>query len=97
MKTATGKVIKAFRKHLNYKQVFVASEINITVETLANIENGRVGVDMGKLYHFGLLFKVPPKVILELIIEIHETGNHDWLDTAIKKILPHQSTSSPAS
>jgi len=89
MKTAAGKVIRAFRTHRNYKQAFVANEINITVETLSNLENGRVGLDIEKLYKLGLLFNVPHKIILELIIEIHETGTHDWLETAVKKILPH--------
>lgn len=86
MKTATGKVIKAFRKHLNYKQDFVAKKINITPETLANIENGRVGIDLEKLYLISLLLKVPAREILSLILEIFEKGNDEGLTSAVKQL-----------
>ncbi|MFI5451334.1 helix-turn-helix transcriptional regulator [Pedobacter sp. UC225_61] len=86
MKRATGKVIKAFRKHLNYKQEFVAKKINITTETLANIENGRVGIDLEKLYLISLLFKVPAREILSLILEIFDKGNDEGLASAVKQL-----------
>ncbi len=86
MKTATGKVIKAFRKHLNYKQDFVSKKLNITPTTLANIENGRVGIDMEKLYLLGKIFCVPPNTIFELSIEVYESNTDDWLDNAVRKL-----------
>ena len=86
MKVATGKVIKAFRKHLNYKQDFVASKINITPSTLANIENGRVGVEMEKVYLLAKLFGVAPRIILELAFELNESESDIWLNNAIKRL-----------
>lgn len=84
MKTATGKVIKAFRKHFNYKQETLANKLNITITTLANIENGRAGIDTEKLYRLGLLFGISAGDILKLIIEIFENGNEEALNSALK-------------
>ena len=86
MKIAIGKVIKAFRKHLNFKQDFVASKINITSTTLANIENGRVGVEVEKIYLMAKLFGVAPRIILELAFELNESDNDIWLNNAIKAL-----------
>jgi transcriptional regulator with XRE-family HTH domain len=86
MKAATGKVIKALRKHLDYKQDFVSKKLNITPTTLANIENGRVGIDMEKLYLLGKIFGVPPKTIFELAIAVYETNTDDWLNNAVKSL-----------
>ncbi|MEJ5993689.1 helix-turn-helix transcriptional regulator [Pedobacter sp. Du54] len=86
MKKATGKVIKAFRKHLNFKQDFVASKINITTATLANIENGRVSVEVEKIYLMAKLFGVAPRIIIELAIELSELDNDIWLNNAIKAL-----------
>ena len=86
MKLATGKVIKAFRKHLNFKQDFVASKLNITPTTLANIENGRVGVEVEKIYLMARLFGVAPRIILELAFEFNESHNDAWLINAIKAL-----------
>lgn len=90
MHTATGKVIKALRKHLGYKQEFLANKVNITIKTLANIENGRVGLDIEKLYKLSQVFGVAPRIILDLTIEIYETGQENWLPNAVKalKTLP---------
>lgn len=86
MKTITGKVIKAFRQHLGYKQEYVAHKINIDVKTLSNIENGRVGLAIDKLYLLSKVFGIEPKVILELTIEIYETGSYHWLDSAVEEL-----------
>lgn len=61
MKTATGKVIKTFRNHFGYTQQFVADKLNITTATLANLENGRVSLDIEKLYNLAKVFEVPIK------------------------------------
>ncbi|WAC42014.1 helix-turn-helix transcriptional regulator [Pedobacter sp. SL55] len=86
MKIASGKVIKAIRLHLSYTQKFVANHLNITITTLANIENGRVSLDIEKLYHLSLLYRMPARDILELIIEIHEKGNEEGLVSAIRQL-----------
>ncbi|MFN0290650.1 helix-turn-helix transcriptional regulator [Pedobacter helvus] len=86
MKIASGRVIKAIRLHLSYTQKFVANHLNITVTTLANIENGRVNLDIEKLYHLSLLYRMPARDILELIIEIHQKGNEEGLVSAIRQL-----------
>ncbi len=86
MKTATGKVIKAIRKHFNYKQEFVAGKLNITIDTLANIENGRTGLDIEKLYLISKLFAIHSGIILDLILEIHETKEDYWLNKTLIRL-----------
>lgn len=86
MKTATGKVTKAFRKHSSYTQEFVADKLNITVTTLANIENGRVGLDIEKLYLLNKVFAVPVRTIIDFTIEVFEKKNDDGLADAIKEL-----------
>lgn len=86
MKKSTGKVIKAFRKHLSYTQEHVADKLNITVATLANIENGRVGIDIEKLYLASYVFKIPVSDLLTLIIEIFEKGNDNGLTSAVQQL-----------
>ena len=86
MKKATGKVIRAFRKHLGYTQEFVADKLNITITTLANIENGRVGLDIEKLYYLSRVFAIPIRIVLDLIIEIFEKNSEDGLLNAIKEL-----------
>lgn len=84
MKTATGKVIKAFRKHLGYTQEFVAKEINVTTRTIENIESGKVSADVDKLQKIAKLFKIRSGLILELATEIVESEDDLWLEKAVK-------------
>lgn len=86
MKKASGQVISAFRKHLSYKQEFVANKLNITIATLANIENGRVGIDIEKLYLVSKVFRVPVKTLMELIVEVYQNGCDDHLNSAVKQL-----------
>lgn len=88
MKKATGKVIKAFRKHLGYTQEFVATEINVTTRAIENIESGRVSVDVEKIHKIAKLFKISPGLILELATGIVETDNDMGLESAVKQLRP---------
>lgn len=88
MKTATGKVIKAFRNHVGYTQQFVADKLNITTATLANLENGRVSLEIEKLYNLAKVFEVPSRVILDLAIEIYENKDDSRLGNVLKHIRP---------
>ncbi len=90
MKTATGLVIKSFRRHLSYTQQFVADKLNITVTTLANIENGRVGLDLEKLYSLSKLFGISVGILLALIIEVLNNGNDSGLVNAVQQLKPLQ-------
>jgi transcriptional regulator with XRE-family HTH domain len=91
MKIATGRVVKAIRNHWGYTQKFVASKLNLTPEMLASIENGRVGLDLEKLYQMCLLFKLPMRIMTQLIYEIHEEGSDEGLADALKKLITIQS------
>lgn len=88
MKAITGKVIKAFRQHLGYKQGFVAYQAKIDVKTLSSIENGRVGLDIEKLYLLSKVFGIAPRIILDLTIEVYETNDYSWLQNAVKALKP---------
>ena len=85
--TAVGKVVKALRLHLKYKQDFIAERANITVKTLANIESGRVGLDIEKLCRLSSVFSVPISLILSEALEIVETGQYKQLETYFEKPL----------
>lgn len=74
--SAIGKIVKALRVHFKYSQVLLALEVNITVKTLANIENGRVGLDIEKLYRLSRFFSVPIGLIPNLAINIVENGRY---------------------
>ena len=86
MKTATGKVIKAFRNYLNFTQKQVADKLNITVETLANIENGRAGLDIEKLSLLSKVFGVPARILLDLTLGINAKGSDEGLANAVRQL-----------
>lgn len=88
MKKATGIVIRVFRKHLCYTQQFVADKLYITVATLANIENGRVSLDIEKLSLFSKTFDIEVRILLSLISEVSENGNENGLSGALKHLKP---------
>lgn len=86
MKKATGKVIKAFRKHLGYTQEFVANDINVTTRTIENIENGKVSIDVDKLHKIARLFRIRDGIILDLAQEIVENNDEAWLEKAVEQL-----------
>lgn len=88
MKTASGRVIRAFRKHLSYTQDFLADKLNITTSTLANIENGRTSLDIEKLYLLSKIFGIPERILFSLIVEIYEKGNDEGLIHAVAQLKP---------
>lgn len=90
MKKEAGKVIRAIRKRLGHKQDYVASKLNITPGSLANLENGRTGMDIEKIYHLSRIYNVTASCILELTIEIYESDREESLDGAIRYITSSQ-------
>lgn len=88
MKKETGIVIRAFRKYQNYTQYFVANKLNVTVETIANIENGRVSIDIERLYKLSFIFGVQIRDLMALIAEIFEKGSDIGVTTAVKYLSP---------
>ena len=85
--SAIGKVIKALRFHSKFKQEILASKANITVKTLANVENGKVGIDIVKLYSISNALGIPIGLIPKLALEIVEKGQEDQEKVALKEIL----------
>ena len=88
MKKATGLVIKAFRKHLNITQKEVATKLNITISTLANIENGRVSLDIEKISLLSKTFGINVGIFLSIITEVSENGNENGVLAALKHLRP---------
>jgi transcriptional regulator with XRE-family HTH domain len=84
MNKSIGKVIKAIRKHLNYTQKRLAQELNITTATIANMENGRVRIDVDRLQLLSVIFQVSLANMLALAAEIEKNGNEVGLAKAIK-------------
>ena len=88
MNTITGKVIRALRLHYNYKQDYVAAKIGISTKTFANVETGRVGLDIEKLYKISKVFRLPSRDLYQIIIEIYENPEDNYrLPNAIKNVL----------
>jgi transcriptional regulator with XRE-family HTH domain len=90
MKIATGRVIKAFRKHLGYTQEYLAKQIYATTRTVENIERGKVGMDLEKLYIMSKLFKIPLRTLIQVIIEIFEKGSDEGLESTVVTLRPLQ-------
>jgi transcriptional regulator with XRE-family HTH domain len=85
--SAIGKAVKALRIHFKFKQAYLASKSNISVKTLANVENGKVGIDIAKLYSISNALGVPIGLIPNLALEIVEKGQEDQEKVALKEIL----------
>jgi transcriptional regulator with XRE-family HTH domain len=85
--SAIGKTVKALRVQFKFKQAYLASKANITVKTLANVENGKVGIDIVKLYSISNALGIPIGLIPKLALEIVEKGQEDQEKVALKEIL----------
>ena len=75
--SAIGKAVKALRVHFKFKQEYLAYRAKITVKTLSNIENGKVGIDIAKLYSISNALGIPIGLIPKLALEIVEKGQED--------------------
>ena len=85
--SAIGKAVKALRVHSKFKQEYLAYRAKITVKTLSNIENGKVGIDIAKLYSISNALGIPIGLIPKLALEIVEKGQEDQEKVALKEIL----------
>ena len=57
------------------------------MKTLANVENGKVGIDIVKLYSISNALGIPIGLIPKLALEIVEKGQEDQEKVALKEIL----------
>lgn len=64
MKKKVGYVIKELRKQRGLSQIYVAYRLNITVESFANIENGRVDINTERLEKIASILNTSASQIL---------------------------------
>lgn len=88
MKKSTGKVISGLRKHCRLTQKELAEKMHITVATLANIERGRVGLDLEKLCMLSKIFSASADTILSLILLDVRLKDDRFLEDFLKNVLP---------
>lgn len=88
MQKELGIVIKACREHCGYKQIYVAHQLSISVNTYASIENGRVDSTISKLFVMAGLFRTSAHQILAMAEELFtEGGDSKWIQNAVKHII----------
>ena len=79
-----GKKIKKARKNLNYTQEYVAENIDISIDLLRNIENGRNIGSIPTLLNLCNFLKVSPNALFSELLNFNEFSN-DTLDTKLLK------------
>lgn len=65
----------------------MAYKLGISVNTYANIENGRVDLNTEKLFTIAQLLGIRAHQILALAEEILEIGEYDWLPSMAKRMI----------
>ena len=79
-----GKKIKKARKSLKYTQEYVAENIDISIDLLRNIENGRNIGSVPTLLNLCNFLKISPNTLFSELLNINEFSN-DTLDTILLK------------
>ena len=79
-----GKKIKKDRKNLKYTQEYVAENIDISIDLLRNIENGRNIGSVPTLLNLCNFLKISPNTLFSELLDINEFSN-DTLDTILLK------------
>ena len=79
-----GKKIKKARKNLKYTQEYVAENIDISIDLLRNIENGRNIGSVPTLLNLCNFLKISPNTLFSELLNINEFPN-DTLDTILLK------------
>jgi len=79
-----GKKIKKARKNLKYTQEYVAENIDISIDLLRNIENGRNIGSVPTLLNLCNFLKISPNTLFSELLDINEFSN-DTLDTILLK------------
>lgn len=78
-----GKNLKQARKNLKYTQEFVAENVNISIDLLRNIENGRNVGSVSTLINLCNFLKTSPNTLLAELLNFKE----ETLDTILIKQL----------
>ena len=87
MKLEIGKIIMACRQYHGFTQVYMAHKLNLTVNSYANIEHGRVDIDTERLYQLAQILHLKAYQILALAEKASATNEACWLPAAIKAAL----------
>lgn len=74
-----GKNLKQARKNLKYTQEFVAESVNISIDLLRNIENGRNVGSVPTLLNLCNFLKISPNTLFGELLEFKE----DTLDSTL--------------
>jgi transcriptional regulator with XRE-family HTH domain len=64
MKKHVGLVIKQLRNDNNLKQIYMAHKLNLTLESYANIEQGRVDINTEKLKRIATILGIQASEII---------------------------------
>lgn len=78
-----GKNLKHARKNLKYTQEFVAESVNISIDLLRNIENGRNVGSVPTLLNLCNFLKVSPNQLFGELLEFED----DTLDSTLTKYI----------
>lgn len=76
-----GKNLKKARKRLKYTQEFVAESVDISIDLLRNIENGRNIGSVTTLLNLCNFLKISPNTLFAELLDFKE----DTLDTTLIK------------
>lgn len=65
----------------------MAFKLDVSVDTYANIEKGRVDINTEKLFSVAQLLGIRTHQILALAEEVLETGEYYWVPSVVKKMI----------
>lgn len=81
-----GKNLKQARKNLKYTQEFVAESVNISIDLLRNIENGRNVGSVPTLLNLCNFLKLSPNKLFGELLEFKDTTLDSTLSNYLKEI-----------
>ena len=84
-----GKNLKKARKDLNYTQDFVSESVNISIDLLRNIENGRNVGSVPTLLNLCNFLKISPNKLFEGLLSFKEETLDSTLEEYLKAFSPN--------
>lgn len=72
------------RKTQNLTQQYMAYKLGITVNSYANIEQGRVNISVGRLHTIGALLNIKAHMLMALSEEVLETKEYERIPTVLR-------------
>lgn len=84
-----GKKIKKARKDLNYTQEFVSENVDISIDLLRSIENGRNVGSVPTLLNLCNFLKISPNRLFESLLSFKEETLDSTLTEYLKNFSPN--------